>query len=79
MARLPERPVSMRFSLFEIDKIPDKRTRLLLIPAEDMPILAEEEQQVSVVHTEFNKRGYHGIGSALARRDANYRERSRDR
>jgi hypothetical protein len=47
----------MRFPTFELDKIPDIQTRLLLIPAKGMPIWAEEEQQVSVVRTEFNKRG----------------------
>jgi hypothetical protein len=44
-------------ALIEIDKIPDSQARLLLIPAQAMPILSKEEQQVSVVRTEFNERG----------------------
>jgi hypothetical protein len=44
-------------ALIEIDKIPDSQARLLLILAQDMPILSKEEQQVSVVRTEFNERG----------------------
>jgi hypothetical protein len=79
MARFPERPVNMLIILLEIDKIPDNRTRLLLILAQVMPILQKEEQQVSVVRTECNERGNHGFGSALACCNADRWGRSRYR